>query len=124
MLIYCDTSVLAHLLVDDARQVQVRHELMSWARQGSLFTSQLTRVELARVIMRYSRSRHVELSTPISYVGIDERILAIASHLEVQYLKTLDALHLATALLAGAQQILTYDQQMARACEEVGLSVA
>jgi predicted nucleic acid-binding protein len=44
--------------------------------------------------------------------------------LPVRFLKTLDSLHVASALLVGADVVITEDRQMARACAELGLAVA
>jgi predicted nucleic acid-binding protein len=57
-------------------------------------------------------------------VDLDADVLIVASQIEVIHLGTLDAIHLATALLSGAHVLVTRDAQLVRACQEVGLVVA
>jgi predicted nucleic acid-binding protein len=42
----------------------------------------------------------------------------------VRHLRSLDALHIASALSARVDLIVTLDHQMQRACTELGLAVA
>lgn len=52
----------------------------------------------------------------VDLVGIDDRILESAGTLEPRIVRTLDAIHLATAMTLGddLDSIVTYDQRMAR----------
>jgi predicted nucleic acid-binding protein len=61
----------------------------------------------------------------LALVDVDRRILAAAAALEPAELRTLDAIHLATALavredLAG---LVTYDRRLAAAAERLDLEV-
>jgi predicted nucleic acid-binding protein len=62
----------------------------------------------------------------IDLVGIDDRILDAAGILEPRIVRTLDAIHLATALAIGddLEAIVTYDDRMADAAGLLGLKVA
>ena len=125
---YCDTSVLADLLLDPRSSHATREYLTTWQVRGSVSTSRLTMVELGRLAMRdrgISPATHLNISTlPVEFIAIGESVLRSAASLPIRFLKSLDAIHLASALLAKADVVLTRDRQMQRACEELGLAVA
>ena len=60
----------------------------------------------------------------VDLIGIDDRILDAAGILEPRILRTLDAIHLATALTLGddLDAIVTYDDRMTEAARLLGLS--
>jgi predicted nucleic acid-binding protein len=62
----------------------------------------------------------------IDLVAIDDRILEAAGVLEPQILRTLDAIHLATALSIGddLSEVVTYDARMLEAARLLGLPTA
>jgi hypothetical protein len=55
---------------------------------------------------------------------MDSQVVALARRLRPPVLRTLDAIHLASALLLDADVVLTYDARLAEACVENGLVVA
>jgi len=59
----------------------------------------------------------------IDLVAIDDRILEAAGVLEPGALRTLDAIHVATALAIGDDlaEIVTYDERMVEAARSLGL---
>lgn len=120
--VYTDTSsVMAALHETTSLQTQ-------WS-ECALITSDLTLVELARSLRRVGETGDVWnqallILTDIDLLPISHPVLVAACSLQSQHLKSLDALHVASALLIEADFVLTRDRQMARACEEVGLSVA
>ena len=59
----------------------------------------------------------------VDLVAIDDRILDAAGILEPRVLRTLDAIHLATALALGddLESIVTYDDRMIEAARLIGL---
>ncbi|HYN48133.1 MAG TPA: PIN domain-containing protein, partial [Candidatus Nanopelagicales bacterium] len=62
----------------------------------------------------------------VDLIGIDDRILDAAGTLEPQVLRTLDAIHLATAMAVGDDlaAIVTYDERMIDAARRMGLATA
>jgi Predicted nucleic acid-binding protein, contains PIN domain len=126
--VYCDTSVLADLLLDQPSSRATRNYLNSWQQRGSLVSSGITAVELARMVMRESYgSTPASLrpaALPLAYLDVGNDVLRKAAALPVRFLKSLDAIHVASALLVSADVVLTRDRQMQRACEELGLAVA
>ena len=95
---------------------------------SSFVTSELTEVEFARTLRRDGLAGDLsplvtDALSGIDLLGLHSVVLTVARDLPVPFLKTLDALHVASALLSGVDVILTRDRQMARACEELGLPV-
>lgn len=121
-LVYVDANVV----IDRG----VRRSLASAAPEGMAFvTSALTRTEVARTLRRGGVSGHVaplvdEFLEGLDVVMVDDGVLDGAGALPVRYLRSLDAIHVATALITRCDVVLTRDRQMARACEELGLQVA
>jgi len=126
--VYCDTSVLADLLLDQRASRTTRDYLNSWQQRGSLISSGITAVELGRMAMRESDgSTPASLrpaALPLAYLDVGNDVLRRAAALPVRFLKSLDAIHVASALLVSADVVLTRDRQMQGACEELGLDVA
>ena len=62
----------------------------------------------------------------IDLIGIDDRMLDAAGTLEPLVLRTLDAIHLATAMAVGddLDAIVTYDDRMLEAARLIGLPTA
>jgi uncharacterized protein len=62
----------------------------------------------------------------VDLIGIDDRILDAAGTLEPQVLRTLDAIHLATAIAVGDDlgAIVTYDERMLDTASLLGLRAA
>lgn len=94
-----------------------------------LISSEITRVEVSRVLTRIAPDQNVDdivasALASVELVALASVTLVIAARLPVRFLKTLDSLHVASALLVGADIVITGDRQMARACAELGLAVA
>lgn len=132
---YLDSSVVLRILFGEPQP------LAEWSKIERAVTSVLTRVECSRVIAREARrlslgeSIITERSGAMHQVldGIDEidlsrPILSRASLAFPVSLKTLDALHLATALAfsdthEGDIVIATHDHSFAEAARGLGLHV-
>ncbi|GAA1480642.1 hypothetical protein GCM10009624_10820 [Gordonia sinesedis] len=122
-LVYLDSSVALRTIVD----VPHRTRLQSWMQTpGMTFvSSRLLRTEVARVLRRDNRplADATPLLDRVGLVDIGPETHAVAESIE-RHVKTLEALHLATALLIGEPLTLaTHDQTMASVAEYLGLSV-
>ncbi len=125
--VYLDSSAFVKLVVEETESVALRAYLANHgARRVS---SALLRAESLRAV------RHLgpdALSTVreglrrVDLIGIDDRILDAAGTLEPQVLRTLDAIHLATAIAVGddLEAIVTYDERMLDAASLLGLRAA
>jgi predicted nucleic acid-binding protein len=62
----------------------------------------------------------------VDLVRVNDRVLNLASTLLPLELRSLDAIHLATASLLGADlgEIVTYDERMAAAAQSMGFRVS
>jgi uncharacterized protein len=125
--LYLDTSALAKLVVSEPESVHLRH----WLREhGSvpLVTNSIGVVELRRLAARISQealSTAVRLLARISVVGLTADALTLAAEIPSPEVRTLDALHIASAaLLSDLQSVVTYDVRMGTAAIAYGLPVA
>jgi predicted nucleic acid-binding protein len=124
---YLDTSAVVKLLVREGETAALRRWLR---RRPRRVASALLSVELLRAARRAGEPRLVvearRLLTGITLIGVDNAVLDRAGDLEPGQLRTLDAIHLATALSLGAEldAVVTYDRRMADAAALVGLAIA
>jgi uncharacterized protein len=127
--VYVDTSAIAKLFIADPETA----ELQGWLGSLSelrLVSSALLPVELLR-LLRLVNSASVPLAegfltNDMDIVEITPPILDDATTMPPQRLRTLDAIHLATALdLGGSVSVLlSYDKLLLEAARAVGLAVA
>jgi len=57
-------------------------------------------------------------------VDADRRVLRLAAEVAAREVRTLDAIHIATALRARAAELVAYDRRTLHAAQAQGLSVA
>lgn len=130
MRIYLDSSELVHR----AQAIQAawlwRPPLESLdANAYSMASSAISHVEISRTLLRSESPDAAKQLARQALIDVDSlapsaAILELAASLPIQFLKSLDAIHLASAIAAQANVVLTRDRQMQRACEELGLAVA
>lgn len=99
------------------------------ARVDRWISSEITVVELHRVLRRMGHDRDIDRLVVSALSNVEVLQLAsptirLAASLPVQFLKSLDAIHIASALLAQCDVVLTHDRQMQRACSELGLATS
>jgi predicted nucleic acid-binding protein len=123
---YFDTSALAKLVVREPESAAVHAWLQAQARHP--VAADLVRTELSRAVVRVApdrldRVRAVLLC--VDLVAITPAILQEAGRLQPSWLRTLDAIHLATALALDddLESIVTYDDRLAAAARFHGLPV-
>ena len=104
--------------------------LESWvARQGvEVVISDLVQTETLRFIRRMAADRIGEMQRQLASlpsVRMTSAIFARAAMLEPLQLRSLDALHLASALSIGdeLEGVITYDRRLAESCETYGVPV-
>jgi len=125
--IYLDTSALAKLVVNEQESAALR----SWigTRSGTpLCTCVIGAVELQRMSARAGQlalATAVRLLARIDLLELTAPVLALAGQLPPPEVRTLDALHVASAaLFSDLVVVITYDNQMAAAARGYGLPVA
>lgn len=123
--VYVDTSALGRVLLGEPDADAVLRELADFDRRVS---SRLMRIELRRLGLRHERLEAAgELADSVALVPLDEPVLELAEAVAPPTVATLDAVHLATALLLlgdGLVDVLmTYDDRLADAATAHGLDV-
>lgn len=124
--VYLDASGAAKLVVEEAES----QALSTWLSDRPLLASSaLLRTELTRAVRRREPglvTRARELLLRIGLREIDSDVLGIAAALSPVSVRTLDAIHLATALGLAAEltALVTYDRRMIEAAALLGLPVA
>ena len=124
---YLDSSAFVKLLVEETETAAVRTFLAN--RAARRVSSALLRTESLRAVRHLGPDALATVREGlrrVDLIGIDDRILDAAGILEPQVLRTLDAIHLATAMAIGddLEAIVTYDERMADAARLMGLSTA
>lgn len=126
MAFYIDTSALMKLVVAEAES----EPLKNWVEreQRDLIACDLVRTELQRAVRRVApdratRSRAVLDS--ITLTAVTPAIFEEAGRLDPATLRSLDAIHLASALDLGddLEGLITYDDRLAAASEANGVAV-
>lgn len=125
MAYYLDTSALVKLVVREAESTALR----SWIEsEGAvLVSSDLARTELMRAVSRASGNYLLQarlVLDSITILTISTAIFESAGRLSPSTLRTLDALHLASALEPGddLDALITYDDRLADACAANGIT--
>ena len=124
--IYLDSSALVKLAVEEPESEGLRRYLR---RRRPLVSSALARTEVLRALVLegdegIARGRAV--LGRIDLVRINDRVLDSAGILMPPDLRSLDAIHLATAQLLGPDlgQLIAYDDRMLDAAKRLGLKTA
>jgi predicted nucleic acid-binding protein len=123
--IYLDSSALVKLAVVEANTVALTRWLAEQEDQARA-TSDLARVEVTRAVMRAMptallQAHHVVART--YKVTLTEQVLTTAAALQPQSLRSLDAIHLASALTLGTRltAFVCYDDRLTAAAKTLDL---
>ena len=122
MATYLDASAIVKLAVREPESLALRRYLR---RRQPLVSSALSRTEVLRALLpagdeAVARGRIV--LQRLDLVRVNDRILAAAGILLPPQLRSLDAIHLATARELGGElgALVTYDARMAAAARRLG----
>ena len=127
-LVYVDTSALAKLFVHEAESGALRRWLSS-RTELRLVSSWLLVTELVRLIELVTPEAGIEVDDfleIVDLVDITPHLLERAAEVEPRRLRTLEAIHLATALELrdSVSVFLSYDERLLDAAGTAGLAVA
>ena len=122
---YLDSSAVVKLAVAEPESAALRQYLR---RRRPYVASALARTEVARALLPFGPAvvRHgEEVLSRIELVRVSDRVLMLAGSLLPASLRSLDAIHLATAQLLGEDlaRVVTYDERMAEAARAMGWRV-
>jgi len=124
---YLDSSAVVKLIVGEPESHSLADHLET-CDGDSLVTSALTRIEVSRAVRRQvGDSEDQQIAAVLSAIGIisiDAEVIHLAERLQPPTLRSLDALHIATAKTIGAPvAFITYDTRCAAAATANGLAV-
>ena len=125
MTVYLDISAAAKLLVDEAESEALAAYLDGIREDQVLVSSALLETELRRLAVRLDldQSGVTDLLTRTDLVDPPRSLFHEAGLLPGKRLRSLDALHLATALRVDADTVVAYDARLLEAARRVGLVV-
>ena len=109
----------------EAERDALRAELATW---DGLVSSALLGAEALRACSRYGPkfvARAEAALERVALIPLDDRVLTQTGHIDPPELRTLDAVHLATAVGLGTALgvLVTYDRRLADAARSHGLRV-
>jgi predicted nucleic acid-binding protein len=124
-LAYLDTSAYLKLPLEEAGDDGLRSELSRW---DGYVSSMLLGVEAVRACARYGSDRAKDARAwleGVALLPLDDVVLDVATSLSPVGVRTLDALHLATALTVQDEigAFFTYDRRLAGAAADHGFRV-
>jgi predicted nucleic acid-binding protein len=128
-IVYVDTSALVKLIVRERESAALHRAAAGWVR---LVSSEIAVVELLRATYRQPHGFRAELErAALKLLGalalhpVTRRLLFDAGRIQPSGLRSLDAIHLVTAMELGdsLERFVTYDQRLAQAARAMSLSV-
>jgi predicted nucleic acid-binding protein len=122
---YLDASAIVKLVVAEPESKALRAYLR---RRRPLVSSALARTEVGRALLPLGAEaarRGSDVLGRVHLVRVSDRVLDAAARLPSTELRSLDAIHLATASQLGASlaRVVTYDQRVSTAAAALGFPV-
>jgi predicted nucleic acid-binding protein len=123
---YLDSSAIVKLAVREPESSALRRYLQ---RKQPLVSSALARTEVGRALLPLGPEavgRGRDVLSRLELAKVSDRVLTTAGGLMPAELRSLDAVHLATAQQLGVDlaRIVTYDERMSAAALALGMTVA
>jgi predicted nucleic acid-binding protein len=123
---YLDSSAIVKLVVAEPQSSALRRFLR---RRRPLISSALARTEVVRAMFGEGErgvARARVVLARLDLVRVNDRVLDAAGELLPAELRSLDAVHLATARQLGSDlgHVVTYDDRVLHAARELGLATA
>ncbi|HKA36925.1 MAG TPA: type II toxin-antitoxin system VapC family toxin [Thermoanaerobaculia bacterium] len=127
-LLYFDSSAIVKFVALERESSALFEFAKSWPERVS---SQLARVEVLRALRRGGgsaalRRRAEDVLGRMALIRVDDAVIAAAAEIGPSDLRTLDSLHLATALSLGTQLgiLVAYDRRLIEAARIAGVETA
>jgi hypothetical protein len=126
MAVYVDTSALVKLVVAEPETQALRAWLAE--HEPLAVANDLARVELLRTVSRAAPQLTIQARAVLDAMVLTRLTVAVleeAGRLQPATLRTLAAIHLASALELGddLEALLTYDERLAQAATLLGITV-
>lgn len=121
---YLDTSAAAKLMVEESESARLAASLDDLDAGEDILSSALLETELRRFATRLDldQSAVTDLLGRVGLVEPDRSLFHEAGLLPGRQLRSLDALHLATAIRVDATALVAYDHRLLAAARSLGLS--
>jgi len=125
---YFDSSALLKTVLNEPEAENLVMAMELWRKQGDAFsTSVLSQVEVARSLSRIGIDQETEYERALSgmnFAEVSSSVIEVARSIGARGLRSLDAIHLATAQLVRADVVVTYDERFIQSCMEAGVATA
>ena len=123
--IYLDSSAIVKLVIDEPESAALQQFL---DRRKPLASSALARAEVSRAVLAFGPAALAaaqEVLGRIDLLRVNNRILELASTLKPNSLRTLDAIHLASALSLedSLADFVCYDRRLSQAAAHQGWAI-
>lgn len=130
MRVYFDSSALIKRVIAEEESGDLVDFLDTRHAEGDLLvSSSLAWVEVSRAVLaRVKSPTGAGDLIDAAMSGVDERpltsdVVSVARRIEPLVLRSVDAIHLATAVLIDVDLVVTYDDRLADACRRNSLAV-
>lgn len=125
-LLYTDSSALVKLIVDEPESAALERHLEG---EPLLAASRVALVEVVRATALANPAPEVRaaaerLLSSCMLVDVTDELLRGAAALASANVRTLDAVHLASALRVGPDELIAYDRRLLEAAAQQGLAVS
>jgi uncharacterized protein len=123
---YLDASALVKLAIEEPESRALRAYLR---RRKILVSSALSRTEVLRALLLEGdegTARGQAVLARVELIRVNDRVLSAAGLLQPPDVRSLDAIHLATAHQLGPDlgHLISYDERMVEAAKRLGLKTA
>ena len=125
-MVFLDSSALVKLVIREPETPALRRYLASRPQR---IACQLVRTEVSRAVRQFgprALTKARSVLQRVQIVRLDDDLLDAAAMIDPAVVRSLDAIHLATAQLLAREleAVVTYDSRMRTAAERIGLVVA
>ncbi|HEX2285247.1 MAG TPA: type II toxin-antitoxin system VapC family toxin [Mycobacterium sp.] len=125
MNIYVDSSALVKMVIEEAESLALAQYLAGFP-DDSRVTAAIARTELLRAVARSGSAAETarDALARLSFVAVTTSVLEAAAAIRPPEIRTLDAIHLAAALVVpDLRALVTYDRRLSEAATHAGLPV-
>ena len=125
-LLYLDSSAVIKLIFDEPESLALEQFLASWRNRVSSVLTEVEVMRVARSVADPVVTRHArDVLACVHMIRFDDATRAAATQIQPPALRTLDAIHLATALSLGSDLagIVVYDRRLGAAARHAALTV-
>jgi uncharacterized protein len=132
MRVYVDSSALLKRVIEETESEQLRVALRGYVSESAvLLSSRLASVEVSRAIrMRFdigyasAADFADDAMSGVAEYPVADEVVSLSQRLNPNRLRSLDAIHVASAMLLDADLLITYDDRVAEAGQQNGLRCA